>query len=111
MSKKSRKPSPPPSSAPAKAPPAPRPPRAGRTPGDPAAPAPLSPAKRRVFTAITLAFPFLLLGLLELGLRLAGFGHSYPLFVDAPAEGYLLPNADVARRYFRQGTIAPVPQM
>lgn len=111
MPRKSRRSPPPPSSAPAKAPTAPGPPRAGRTAKEPASPAPLSPARRRVFTAITLAFPFLLLGLLELGLRVVGFGHSYPLFVDAPAEGYLLPNADVAKRYFRQGTITPVPQM
>ncbi|HYH79943.1 MAG TPA: tetratricopeptide repeat protein [Longimicrobium sp.] len=57
-----------------------------------------------------IALPFLLLGMLELGLRLVGFGRSYPLFVQAPAPGYLLPNAEVARRYFRAGTIVPIPQ-
>jgi len=111
MSRKSRRSSPPGTPAPAQGPPAPRSSRSGSAAKiDPPSP-PLSPARRRVFTAITVAFPFLLLGLLELGLRLVGFGHSYPLFVDAPADGYLLPNAEVAKRYFRAGTIAPVPQM
>jgi hypothetical protein len=58
-----------------------------------------------------LALPFLLLATLELGLRVVGFGRSYPLFVPAPAPGYLLPDAEVARRYFREGTIVPTPQM
>lgn len=111
MSKKSRRSAPPGPSAPARATAASASPRAGREPrpGTPAPP--LSAARRRVFTAITVAFPLILLALLEVGLRVAGFGHSYPLFVDAPAEGYLLPNAEVAKRYFRAGTITPVPQM
>ncbi|HET7231109.1 MAG TPA: hypothetical protein VFJ16_13945, partial [Longimicrobium sp.] len=112
MSKKSRKAPPaPPAPATKAAPATSRPPCTARAAKGTTPPAPLSPAKRRAFTAITLLFPFLLLGLIELGLRIVGFGDSYPLFVDAPAEGYLLPNADVAKRYFRKGTIAPVPQM
>jgi tetratricopeptide (TPR) repeat protein len=84
---------------------------AGRAPSRPAGPpAPLSPARRRVFTAVMVALPFVLLVMLEMGLRLVGFGRSYPLFVPAPAPGYLLPNAEVARRYFPAGTIVPIPQ-
>jgi Flp pilus assembly protein TadD len=73
---------------------------------------PLTPGRRRLFTAITLAFPLLLLVLLEAGLRLGGYGGSYPVFVPAANEpGWMYPNPDMARRYFRDGTLAPLPQM
>jgi tetratricopeptide (TPR) repeat protein len=108
MPKKPRRPARATASAPAPARPArpsSAPPRLPKT-----APRPLSPGRRRLFTAVMLALPFLLLGALELGLRVVGFGASYPLFVPAPEPGYLLPNPEVARRYFRAGTLVPVPQ-
>ena len=88
-----------------------RPPPAA--PPAPAAPrAPLSPARRRLFTGVMLAVPLLFFLVLEGGLRLAGFGDSYPLFVSAPSQpDYLFPNPEVARRYFRPGSIVPLPQM
>jgi tetratricopeptide (TPR) repeat protein len=59
-----------------------------------------------------LAVPLLFFLVLEGGLRLAGFGDSYPLFVSAPSQpDYLFPNPEVARRYFRPGSIVPLPQM
>lgn len=59
-----------------------------------------------------LAIPVVLLSLLELGLRLAGYGSSYPLFVAAPSQPeYLHPNHEVAKRYFRAGTITPLPHL
>ena len=73
---------------------------------------PLSPARRRLFLGVTLALPWLLLLLLELGLRLGGYGGSYPLFVPYPdAPGYLFPNEQFARRYFRGNTFVPSPRL
>ena len=93
MSKKKRAPAPP------KAPPA-------------AEQAPLSPGMRRLFTAITVALPFILLLLLEVGLRVAGYGESHPLFVRAEGRPeFMHPNPDVAKRYFPKGTIVPLPHL
>lgn len=44
--------------------------------------------------------PFVLLLALEVGLRLAGYGQSHPLFVPVPeAPGFLRANRDVVRRF------------
>lgn len=51
----------------------------------PAASAPLSPAKRRLFIAITVALPFLLLALAEVILRLFGWG-GYPPWIRAAGQ-------------------------
>lgn len=53
------------------------------------------------------ALPVLLLLLLEVGLRLTGFGDSYPLFVPAPKSGYLQPNPLLVRRYVDDPRQAP----
>ena len=72
----------------------------------------LSPRRRWLFTGITLALPWLLLALLEVGLRLAGYGSSYPLFVTyAPRPEYLFANQEVAKRYFRGGAFLPTPEV
>ena len=43
---------------------------------------------------------------------MAGYGSSYPLFVQYPERPeYLLPNQEIARRYFRDRTITPVAQL
>ncbi|AHG91994.1 hypothetical protein J421_4457 [Gemmatirosa kalamazoonensis] len=58
-----------------------------------------------------MALPWVLLALVELGLRVAGFGGSYPLFVpyrDAP--GFLFQNDSVGRRYFH-GAFVPSPHL
>lgn len=61
---------------------------------------PLSRARRRVFIVVILVLPFLLLLVLEGGLRIAGFGESYPLFVRVEsAPGYLRVNPDIVRRF------------
>ena len=73
---------------------------------------PLSPGRRRLFVAIALALPWLLLALVEGGLRLAGVGGSYPLFVPyAPAPGWLFTNPDFARRYVAGGPFVPTPHV
>ncbi len=70
---------------------------------------PLSPAKRALFTGLMLAVPVVFFLLLEGGLRLAGYGDAYPLFVlVATKADYVYQNRDVARRYFVN--IADVPE-
>ena len=79
--------------------------RAGR--GGPPA---LSPGRRRLFTAVMLALPVVFFGLLEGGLRLAGYGDDYPLFVEVDgAPGTLMPSRDVAHRYFASQASVPTP--
>ena len=75
-----------------------------------AAPAPLSPGRRRLFWALTLLLPVLFFGLLEGGLRLGGYGASYPLFVPLDEGGtVLMPSREVARRYFSREAGIPTP--
>lgn len=67
--------------------------------------------KKAAFTAITVLFPFIVLGLLELGLRIAGYGALPPLF-DSPElmRGTLLvPNQHVGARYFPREQHPPSP--
>ena len=72
----------------------------------------LTPRRRLLFTAVALALPWVLLLLLEIGLRIGGYGSSYPLFVPHAAEpGYLVANAQVARRYFGAGPFTPTPEL
>lgn len=71
--------------------------------------APSAAPRRALLLALTLAFPWLLLGLVELGLRVGGYGGDYPLFARFDgAPGYLLSAPDAARRYFR-GAFVPTP--
>ena len=62
----------------------------------------LSPGTRRAFWVATALLPVVFFVLLEGGLRLFGYGGSYPLFVEAEGAppGTLVPSRDVARRYF-----------
>ncbi len=77
---------------------------------------PLTPAHRWLFRLSVLAIPVLFFVLLEAGLRLGGYGHSYPLFIAvADAPGYLQANPEVVRRFVVEETreagveIWPVP--
>ncbi len=55
--------------------------------------------------------PALLLGLLELGLRLAGYGYDTHLFLPVPAAGTYGANQDFGLRFFPRGIVRrPVPQ-
>ena len=71
----------------------------------------LSRKKSAVFLAITLAFPLFLFAILEAGLRIAGYGGSTAAFESAPliGSGYLIPAANVARRYFPEEKQPPAP--
>jgi tetratricopeptide (TPR) repeat protein len=85
---------------------------AARAPKSSAAPrAPLTPAKRATFIAITILFPFVLLGLLEVGLRVAHYGRQTPLFepaADLPGN-YLESGHEVAARFFPSEKFPPSP--
>jgi lysophospholipase L1-like esterase len=63
---------------------------------------------RKIFYTILLLLPFILVGLTEFSLRFAGYGHSYPLFIDAEGlSGYSQPNPDLIKRYFHKPELAP----
>ncbi len=64
--------------------------------------------KRLSFYLIALSLPFVLFILLESALIIAGYGHSYPLFIKAKqVDGYLQPNPDLIKRYFSNKSLAP----
>lgn len=64
-----------------------------------------SPSRRRAFALIVYSLPVVLFALLEVGLRLGGFGHSYPLFIPNEAHpDYVLANPEVVKRYFPDPT-------
>lgn len=64
-----------------------------------------STSRTLLLWTITLLSPLLILGLLELLLRLVGFGASQPLFIEAKGmPGYLQANLAVIERYFPAGS-------
>ena len=68
-----------------------------------------SPGKKRFFTFITIAFPFLFLGVMEIGLRVTGYGTTLSLFTTRVLHGktYFLLNHEVKARYFPGIRFAP----
>jgi tetratricopeptide (TPR) repeat protein len=59
-----------------------------------------------------LAVPLVFLAVVEGGLRLAGYGESYPLVVEYRAQPeYLQLNQSVAKRYFRDDAFVPNPEV
>ena len=70
--------------------------------------APLSAGTKRLFWAITLLIPVFFFVLLELGLRVFGYGEDYPMF--EAVEGHpdvLVQSREVGRRYFAQTDNVP----
>jgi tetratricopeptide (TPR) repeat protein len=64
---------------------------------------PLTPARRRIFKGVALSLPLILFLILELMLRLAGYGKDYRLFVSDPDHpGFLHMNRAVSEKYFMQ---------
>lgn len=66
--------------------------------------------KQRIwlFRGVAVTIPFLFFLLLEMGLRLSGFGRDLPLFIlNQTSPDYLLPNPDVVKRYFPAGAATP----
>ncbi len=61
-----------------------------------------------IFRIILCLIPLVFFALIELALRLSGFGHSYPLFIPDPNQpGYSLVNPHVIKRYFPEPDMAP----
>lgn len=62
----------------------------------------IAPGRKRIFTIVMIVLPFLLLALLEVGLRLAGFGSDYPLVKKDKRFGKdkFIVNSAVTNRYF-----------
>lgn len=72
---------------------------------------PLTASKAALFLLITVSLPFVLAGLLEVGLRAADYGGSLAAF-DSPEVmkgAYRIPGANVARRYFPREKFPPTP--
>jgi tetratricopeptide (TPR) repeat protein len=69
----------------------------------------LSPAKRRVFLIITVLFPFVLLLLTEIFLRVVKYGPDLSLFMPETVHGksYVLMNPQVKSRYFSRIDFRP----
>lgn len=66
--------------------------------------------QRVIFYVITALIPLSFFVLLEIGLRLVGFGNPAPLFIENPAHpSYQLPRPDVMARYFPEN--APKPSV
>jgi lysophospholipase L1-like esterase len=64
--------------------------------------------KKRLFTLLAVALPFVLLALLEAGLRLTGTAAYPPLFMDVEGvPGWRVQNPEVAARWFRSETSLP----
>jgi tetratricopeptide (TPR) repeat protein len=71
----------------------------------------ISSDKKRIFWIFTISFPFLILILLEIGLRIFEYGGNLDLFIEGPPgfEKYLRANPNVARRYFYVQSTIPNP--
>ncbi|HEX2722680.1 MAG TPA: hypothetical protein VHM24_07150, partial [Gemmatimonadaceae bacterium] len=71
----------------------------------------LSVARKRVFLAITLAFPLLVFLVLEGGLRLVRYGGDMSAFTTPPILGgaYRIPGETLGRRYFPRERLPPSP--
>ncbi|WP_318342890.1 SGNH/GDSL hydrolase family protein [Flagellimonas baculiformis] len=64
---------------------------------------PLDVKKKILFKTIAVALPLILIMLVEVALRLFGYGDSYPLFNRVNGENrveYLVVNPDVSKKYF-----------
>jgi lysophospholipase L1-like esterase len=67
-----------------------------------------SAGRRWIFTLIMCAIPVLFFVMLETGLRTAGFGQAYPLFISTPEiPDYIHVNPQVIKRYFNDPRDAP----
>ncbi|HVF39381.1 MAG TPA: hypothetical protein VM939_05725, partial [Gemmatimonadaceae bacterium] len=71
----------------------------------------MSKGKAIAFLAITLSLPFVLVALLEIGLRLGNYGGSLAAFESPTVLGgdYLVPAKNVGKRYFPQEQFPPSP--
>lgn len=78
----------------------------------PVPPPALSASKKRAFTIAALSIPILLFAVLELGLRLGGYGGDLALFTKFQGYGggeLYNPNPSFAARYFVNVRLVPTP--
>lgn len=75
----------------------------------PAAPAEIVPARRRLYALVTLLVPLLFFALLEVALRLTGYGPDLALFTTETVSGvrYHIMNPSVKSRYFWKVDFSP----
>ena len=67
--------------------------------------APISKSKQRVFSIIAITLPIVFLILLELILRLSGYGDNFSLFISHPEAGmekYYVVNPEIGKKYFNK---------
>jgi len=75
--------------------------------------APISKSKQRVFSIIAITLPIVFLILLELILRLSGYGDNFSLFVnhpDAVMEKYYVVNPEIGKKYFNKMEYSAPPK-
>jgi tetratricopeptide (TPR) repeat protein len=69
---------------------------------------PISHKRTILFKGIALLLPFLLLLLVEVGLRICRYGYDFDLFIEYQAnKAYYLFNPDASKRYFIDSRFAP----
>jgi len=77
--------------------------------------APMSKSRQRVFSIIAVALPIIFLVILELLLRLSGYGDNHSLFVNhrlKDLEKYYEVNPEIGKKYFnKMGYSAPATDM
>ncbi len=74
---------------------------------------PLSKSKQRVFSIIAVALPVVFLVLLELILRLSGYGDNFSLFLGHPDPGmekYNVVNMEIGKKYFNKMEYSSPPR-
>lgn len=65
--------------------------------------------KRFLFQSIAVLLPLIVLLLIELGLRIAGYGYDLSLFVEDPQnKGYMMMNSHASIRYFTEAENATI---
>lgn len=67
--------------------------------------APISKSRQRLFSIIAILLPIIFLVLLEMVLRIAGYGDNFSLFVDHPeqeSKQYYVVNPEIGKKYFNK---------
>lgn len=70
----------------------------------------LSKSRKRIFSIISILIPFVFLILLEVILRVTGYGDNHSLFITHPDEGfenYYVVNPKVGKKYFQKMEYTP----
>ena len=71
---------------------------------------PLNPEKLRIFKWVAILFPLVLIVLLELILRIFGYGHDTSLFVKYPPDpNYMMMNHYASDKFFPDTAYATTP--